>query len=74
MAVEAKSKTPLASLTTSGERDETQPGSPSIIMSTLKVVKSSPTTGPSGGKAPVVEVSLVQVLPSSSEGDDHDTR
>ena len=41
-------------------------------MPTLKVVESSPTTGPIGGKVPVAEVSLVQVSSSSSEGDDHD--
>jgi len=63
---------PLALLTTSGEGAEVQPGSPSIMMLALKVVESSPTTGPIGGKAPAAEVPLVQVSSSSSEGDDHD--
>jgi len=49
----------LAPLTTLGERAETQPGSPSIMMSVLKVVESSLTTGLIGRKAPVAEVSLV---------------
>ena len=49
-----------------------RPGSPSIIMSALKVAKSSPTTGPISGKAPVAVASLVQVSSSSSEGYDHD--
>jgi len=39
---------------------------------TLKAVESSPTTGPIGEKAPIIEASLVQVLSSSSEGGDHD--
>jgi len=63
---------PLAPLMTSGKGVEAQPSSPSIIMSALKVVESSPTTVPIGGKAPVAEVSLVQVSSSSSKGDDPD--
>jgi len=63
---------PLTPLITSGEGSETQLGFPSVMMPTLKVIKSSPNTGPIGGKAPIVEASLVQVSSSSSEGDDHD--
>jgi len=40
-------------------------------MPALKIPESSPTTGPIGGKAPITEAPLVQVLSSSSEGDDH---
>jgi len=72
VAGEPQSEAPLASWMTSGEGAETQPGSPSIMMPTLKVIECSPTTGPIGGKAPVAEVSLVQVLSSSFEGDDRD--
>ena len=63
---------PLAPLMTSGEGAEAQPSSPSIMMSALKVIESSPTTGLIGGKAPAAKVSLVQVSSSSSEGNDHD--
>ena len=50
----------LASLMTSCEGVKMQPGSPSVMMLTLKVVESSPTTGPIGGKAPIARVSLVK--------------
>jgi len=36
-------------------------------MPTSRVVKPSPTTGVLGGKAPITEVSLIQVPSSSSE-------
>ena len=62
----------LAPLMTSGKGAEAQPGSSSIMMPALKVVESSPTTGPIEEKAPVVEVSLVQVSSLLSGGDDHD--
>ena len=55
-----------------GKEVKTQPGSPSIMMSALKIPKSSPTTGPIGGNAPIAEALLVQVLSSSAEGYDHD--
>ena len=41
-------------------------------MPALKVVESGPTTEPIGGKAPVADVSMVQVSSLSSEGDDYD--
>ena len=62
----------LAPLTTSGEGAKAQSGSPSIMMPTLKVIESSLTTGLIEEKAPVVEVSLVQVSSLLSGGDDHD--
>ena len=62
----------LAPLKTSSEGTDVQPSSPSIMMLALKVVESSLTTGPIGGKALVAEVSLVQVSSSSSEGDDYE--
>ena len=49
-----------------------QSGSTSIMMSTLKVIESSLTIGPIGGKTSVAKVSLVHVSSSSSEGNDHD--
>ena len=44
-----------------------QPGSPSVLMPTSRVVEPSPATGVLYGKSPVTEVSLVQVSSSSSE-------
>jgi len=44
-----------------------QSGSPSVLMSASRTAEPSPTTGLLSGKAPVTEVSLVQVLSSSSE-------
>jgi len=41
-------------------------------MPTLKVIKSSPTTGPIGGEASIAEASLVQVSSLSSNGGNHD--
>jgi len=63
---------PLAPLMTSSEGAKAQPGSPSIMMPALKVIESSPTTGPIREKASIAEVSLVQVSSSSSEGDDYE--
>ena len=63
----------LAPLMTSGEGVEMQQGSPSVMIPTLKVVESSPTTRPISGKALIVEASLVQVSSPSFEGGDHDT-
>ena len=57
---------------TSGKEVEIQLSSPSIMMLALKVIESSPTTGPISGKAPVVEASLVQVSSLLSESDEHD--
>ena len=54
-------ESPLVLLMTSGEGTEAQSGSPSIMMSAFIVIESSPTTGPIEGKAPIAEVSLVQV-------------
>ena len=51
-----------------------QPGYPSIMMLILKIPESSLPVGPIGAKASIVEAPLVQVLSSSSEGDDHDIR
>ena len=67
-----QSEAPLAFLMTSDEKIGMQLGSPSIMMPALKVIESSPTTGPIGGKAQVAKASLVQVSSSSIEGDDHD--
>ena len=64
----------LAFLLISSEGAKMRPGSLSIMMSALKVVESSPTTRPIGGKAPVAKASLVQVSSSSSGSDDHDIR
>ena len=47
----------LTSLMTSGEGAEMQPSSPSIMILALKVVESSPTSAPIGGKALFAEVS-----------------
>ena len=44
-----------------------QSSSPSVLMPTSRVAEPSPTIGLLSGKAPVTEVSLVQVLSSSSE-------
>ena len=44
-----------------------QPGSPSVLMPTSRVVKPSPTVRVLSGKAPVPEASLVQVSSLSSE-------
>ena len=63
---------PSASLMNSGEGAEMRLGSPSVVMLALKIPECSTTTGPSGGKASVIEAPLVQVLSSSSEEDDYD--
>ena len=44
-----------------------QPGSPSVLMSTSRIVEPSPTTGVLSGKAPVTETSWVQLSFSPSE-------
>jgi len=44
-----------------------QPGSPTVLMSTLRVAEPSPTTGLISGKAPATEASSIQVMSSSSE-------
>ena len=41
-------------------------------MSVLKIPESSPTTGPIGGKTPIVEALLAKVVPSLPEEDYHD--
>ena len=49
-------------------RDEAhQPGSPSILMPSSRVVDPSPTTGVFGSKAPIAEASHVELSSSSSE-------
>ena len=65
-------KAPLAPSTTLGDGVKAQLGSLGIMMLALKVIESSPTTGPIRGKALVAEVSLIQISSSSSGGDDHD--
>ena len=44
-----------------------QPGSPSVLMPTSRVVKLSPTTGILSSKAPIIETSWVRLSSSSSE-------
>ena len=44
-----------------------QPGSPSVLMPTSRVVEPSPTTGVLSGKAPITETSWVRLSYSSSE-------
>ena len=44
-----------------------QPGSPSVLMPTSRVVEPNPTTGVLSGKAPITETSWVQMSSSSSE-------
>jgi len=48
------------------------PGSPSVMMLTVKILECSLIIGLIGGKAPITEASSVQVLSSSSEGNDYD--
>ena len=48
-----------------------QPGSPNILMPTSRVVEPSPTTGVLSGKAPITEISWVQVSSLSSEEHDY---
>jgi len=59
-----------SSMTSEGA--EMRSGSPSVIMSALKIGECNPTTGPIGGKVPITEAPSVQVLSSSFEGDDYD--
>ena len=55
-------------------RDEAQqPGSPSVLIPSPRVVDPSPTTGVFGGKAPVAEVSHVALSSSSSEEEEYDS-
>ena len=42
------------------------------MLPALKIPECSPTTGPIGGKTLITEVPSVQVLSSSSKGDDYD--
>ena len=58
---------PTASLARERGMEVQQQGFPSVLMSTSRVVKPSPTTGVFSGKAPITEASLVQVSSSSSE-------
>ena len=44
-----------------------QPGSPSVVMPTSRVVEPSPTTGVLSGKDPIIETSWIQLLSSSSD-------
>ena len=41
------------------------------MMPALKIPECNSTTGPIGGKAPVIEAPSIQVLSSSFEGDDY---
>ena len=43
-----------------------QPGSPSVLMSTSRVVDPSPTTGVFSGKTSITETSCVELSSSSS--------
>ena len=61
-----------ASLMISRERVMMQPGSPNVMMPALKIPECNPTTGSIGGKALIIEAPSVQVLSSSSEGEDYD--
>ena len=55
-------------------RDEAQqPGSPGILMPSLRVIDPSPTTGVFGGKAPIVEASRVELSSPSSEEEGYDS-
>ena len=72
LAEEPKSEAPSMSLMASGKGVETQSSSPSIMMSMLKIPESSPTAGPIGGKTPIVEAPLVEVLSLLPKEDDHD--
>jgi len=42
------------------------------MMPALKILECNPTTGLIGGKAPITEALSVQVLSSSSEGNNYD--
>ena len=44
-----------------------QPGSPSVLVSTLRVIEPSPTTGVLSGKVSITETSCVELSSSSSE-------
>ena len=44
-----------------------QPGSPSVLMPTSRVVDPSPTTGALSGKVSIAETSCVELSSSSSE-------
>jgi len=48
-----------------------QPGSPSVLMPTSRVVEPSPTTGVLSGKAPIAETSWIQLSSLSSEEHDY---
>jgi len=51
-----------------GRRVEVQqPGSPSVLMPTSRVIKPSPITGVLGGKASIAKTSCVKLSSSSSE-------
>jgi len=58
---------PVASSARERGMEVQQPGSPSVLMPTSRVVEPSPTIGVFSGKAPVSEASFVQVSSSSSE-------
>ena len=55
----------------SGERVEMQPVSPNVMMSALKIPECSLTIRSIGGKTLITEAPSVQVLSSSSKGDDY---
>ena len=58
----------------SERREEAQqPGSPSVLIPSPRVVDPSPTTGVFGGKAPIAEASRVELLSSSSGEDRYDS-
>jgi len=58
---------PAASSAQERRMEAQQPGSPSVLMPTSRVVVPSPTKGVLSGKAPIAEASLVQVSSSSSK-------
>jgi len=59
---------PGSSSSVQGRRDEVQqPGSPTVLMPSSRVVDPSPTTGVLGGKVSIAETSRVELSSSSSE-------
>jgi len=58
---------PGTSSTHERRKEVQQPGSPSVLMSTWRVVEPNPTTGVLSGKAPTTKTSWVQFSSLSSE-------
>ena len=50
-----------------GRVEVQQPGSPSVMMPTSRVIEPSPTTGVFSGKASIAKASCVELSSSSSE-------